>query len=76
VAHGELGRSGPLLAYEAQPERCTLCQRCILACSDGGSNAITIADNNLVIDADRCDGCSLCVFVCPCRVLELKERTS
>lgn len=76
VAHGDLDRSGPLLAYEAQPERCTLCQRCILACSDGGSNAITVADNNLVIDADRCDGCSLCVFVCPCRVLELKERTS
>lgn len=74
VAHSGLSRTGPLLAYEARPEKCVLCQRCILACADGGYNAITIEDNSLVIDSARCDGCSLCTFVCPCQVLALRER--
>ncbi|PKL54835.1 MAG: hypothetical protein CVV31_12455 [Methanomicrobiales archaeon HGW-Methanomicrobiales-2] len=46
-------------------ERCTSCGRCVTACRDGGYHAISIADRHVVIDRDRCDGCSLCSYVCP-----------
>jgi Fe-S-cluster-containing hydrogenase component 2 len=45
----------------------------MLACSDAGTNAITLDGLKLQIDAARCDGCSLCTYVCPSHVLELRE---
>jgi dihydropyrimidine dehydrogenase (NAD+) subunit PreA len=71
--HDSLDRTVRLRAWEARPEKCTLCQRCILACSDAGANALSLDGLNLEIDAARCDGCSLCTYVCPFQVLELRE---
>jgi dihydropyrimidine dehydrogenase (NAD+) subunit PreA len=71
--HDALDRTVRLRAREAHPEKCTLCQRCILACADGGANAISMDGLNLKIDPDRCDGCSLCTYVCPTQVLELHD---
>ena len=71
--HDALDRTVRVQAWEAHPEKCTLCQRCFLACSDAGANAISIAGLNLQIDAARCDGCSLCTYVCPSHALELHE---
>ncbi len=50
-----------------------LCHRCMLARSDAGANAIALDGLNLQIDTARCDGCSLCTYVCPSHVLELRE---
>ncbi len=51
------------------PERCVrvrnrnaTCSRCARACSNG---AISIADNALDIDYDRCSACGACATVCP-----------
>lgn len=71
--HDALDRTKRVQAWEAHPERCTLCNLCMLACSDAGANAITIDGLNLQIDATRCDGCSLCIYVCPSHTLELRE---
>jgi dihydropyrimidine dehydrogenase (NAD+) subunit PreA len=71
--HDALDRTVRVQAWEARPGKCTLCHRCMLACSDAGTNAITLDGLNLQIDAARCDGCSLCTYVCPSHVLELRE---
>ncbi|MFA4860961.1 NAD-dependent dihydropyrimidine dehydrogenase subunit PreA [Methanoregula sp.] len=54
------------------PERCTSCGRCVVACRDGGYHAISLADRKVVIDAARCDGCSLCSMVCPEGVIVMR----
>ena len=52
----------PKLINEAA---CKACGRCVTACRDGGYQAITLTDQRLTIDYQRCDGCSLCCHVCP-----------
>ncbi len=63
--HASLSRNEYRFATMGFPERCTSCGRCVTACRDGGYHAISIADRHVVIDADQCDGCSLCSYVCP-----------
>jgi ferredoxin len=53
----------------ADPERCVhtraevaSCRRCVTACP---RDAWIFDDEQLAIDADRCDGCGLCVAHCP-----------
>jgi len=46
-------------------ERCTGCGACVIACRDGGYQAISLCDTLAVIDRERCSGCSLCRHVCP-----------
>jgi len=70
--HDALDRTVRMRAWEARPEKCTLCSRCMLACSDAGANAISLEGLSLQIDEERCDGCSLCTYVCPSHVLELR----
>jgi Pyruvate/2-oxoacid:ferredoxin oxidoreductase delta subunit len=72
IRHDALDRTARVQAWEARPEKCTLCHRCMLACSDAGANAITLEGLNLQIDATPCDGRSLCTYVCPTHVLELR----
>ena len=45
---------------------CNGCLACVTACADGGFQAIAgVAGNVVTIDAAKCDGCGLCVMVCP-----------
>ena len=63
--HAALSRSVHRVATREFPGRCASCGRCVTACRDGGYRAITMVDRQVAIDADRCDGCSLCSYVCP-----------
>jgi dihydropyrimidine dehydrogenase (NAD+) subunit PreA len=63
--HASLSRSEFRFASAGFPERCTSCGRCVTACRDGGYHAISIVDQRAAIDRARCDGCSLCSYVCP-----------
>ncbi|ATW23855.1 NAD-dependent dihydropyrimidine dehydrogenase subunit PreA [Candidatus Formimonas warabiya] len=64
VNHGSLNRS-----YRVWPDlnkgTCNACGRCVVACRDAGSNALQITDSKLTLDIEACDGCSLCINICP-----------
>jgi len=53
------------------PERCILCYRCVTACNSiKGIGAIGVSSNGddsqiVVVDADKCQSCGECLFVCP-----------
>ncbi|MCK9578980.1 MAG: NAD-dependent dihydropyrimidine dehydrogenase subunit PreA [Methanoregula sp.] len=74
--HESLSRDESRYAIAAFPERCTSCGRCVVACRDGGYHAISLADRHIIIDSERCDGCSLCSHVCPEKVIVLKKPVS
>ncbi|MCK9317098.1 NAD-dependent dihydropyrimidine dehydrogenase subunit PreA [Methanoculleus sp.] len=63
--HASLSRSIYRFAAVGFPERCISCGRCVTACRDGGYHAVSIVDQRVAIERDRCDGCSLCSHVCP-----------
>lgn len=72
--HAALPRDAAQVATLQFPGRCTACGKCVVACRDGGYQAITLVDGKAVIDPGRCDGCSLCSLVCPERVIALQIR--
>ena len=54
---------------------CTIsdkCKNCKL-CMKLGCPAITVKDDKVVIDATQCNGCGLCVNVCPFGAIEKEE---
>ena len=47
-------------------DRCIGCGRCMIACADGGHQAITLDGERVPkLNGKRCVGCHLCVLVCP-----------
>jgi dihydropyrimidine dehydrogenase (NAD+) subunit PreA len=72
--HESLSRDEKWYATAGFPERCTACGHCVVTCRDGGYAAIAIDDRHVVIDAVRCDGCSLCSLVCPGGAIVMQRR--
>lgn len=52
----------PIKQHLIDPEICIRCHTCEEACSIG---AITHDDNNVVVDADKCNFCMDCIAPCP-----------
>lgn len=50
-------------------ERCIGCKTCVAVCSE---NALTMTDEGLVIDRERCSLCLLCAKECPTMAIETK----
>lgn len=73
--HEALSRDASSRARAEHPERCTVCGRCVTACRDGGSGAISIGERAVAIDEGRCDGCGLCALVCPEGVMVVRRRS-
>ena len=48
------------------------CKNCKM-CMKLGCPAITVKDNKVVIDATQCNGCGLCINVCPFGAIEKEE---
>lgn len=72
--HTSLSRIESCFATAGFPDRCTSCGHCVVACRDGGYHAISLDDRRVVIDAELCDGCSLCSHVCPEGVIVMQAR--
>jgi benzoyl-CoA 2,3-dioxygenase component A len=52
----------PIKQHLIDPEICIRCYTCEMTCP---IEAITHDDNNVVVDADKCDFCMSCIPVCP-----------
>ena len=51
-------------------DKCIGCGRCMISCSDGGHQAITLGeDRRPRLNGKKCVGCHLCVLVCPQRAV-------
>ena len=74
--HEALDRAASVRPREARPEECTLCGKCLVACRDGGYQAIAISGRRVRFDLEKCDGCSLCSLVCPRNVIEMSPRVT
>ncbi|MFH1228413.1 MAG: NAD-dependent dihydropyrimidine dehydrogenase subunit PreA [Planctomycetota bacterium] len=48
------------------------CKYCLVACRDAGFQAITLENGKPSISKIRCDGCGLCVYVCPHEAIRIK----
>ncbi|MFH0888428.1 MAG: NAD-dependent dihydropyrimidine dehydrogenase subunit PreA [Planctomycetota bacterium] len=48
------------------------CHRCLVACRDGGLQAIAFKNHRCTISKELCDGCGLCVSVCPNQAIKLE----
>ena len=54
---------------------CNGCLLCITACDDGGFQAITgIKGEVVTIDGELCDGCGLCMMICPLESIAMVPR--
>ncbi|HLP45420.1 MAG TPA: NAD-dependent dihydropyrimidine dehydrogenase subunit PreA [Candidatus Deferrimicrobium sp.] len=57
-------------------ENCNLCGRCIIACRDGGYQAIRKENKKVVVDSKQCAGCSLCTHICPNNNILMTEESA
>jgi len=65
TSHENLPRDRKLVS-SINADLCLRDGKCAVVCADGGYGAITIGEDRLpVVDTEKCDGCSLCMHVCP-----------
>jgi len=69
VSHQSLDRKDRIRPVLGLPEACNGCGRCVIACRDGGYDAIRLREKRLVFNPAACDGCGLCIKVCPAGAL-------
>jgi len=75
TTHQSLVKNTPIIPY-VDEESCTRCGKCLVACRDGGYQAIRFEEKKIFIEPESCDGCALCTLVCPESALHfpLKEQ--
>ena len=62
ISHLDAGKD---LMITIVPDLCNNCGLCVIACRDGGYQAIAEGTNLPLIDLEKCDSCGLCQIVCP-----------
>lgn len=72
ISHESLSRQRVAKAEIVDAGKCILCQKCVTACNESGYEAITNGAEGIIIDENKCDGCSLCSFVCPKDIIKMK----
>ena len=56
------------MAVKTELEKCNGCGTCIEACP---TEALSLADEKIVVDADTCIDCGVCIDECPVQALSL-----
>ena len=51
---------------------CIKCGKCVTICDESEHSALSITDGKVVVDTDKCVGCSLCSHVCPKLAISMK----
>lgn len=51
---------------------CVTCGKCVNICDEQEHSALKIQNGNIVVDKDKCIGCSLCSIVCPQTAIKMK----
>ncbi|MBI4711850.1 MAG: NAD-dependent dihydropyrimidine dehydrogenase subunit PreA, partial [Planctomycetes bacterium] len=68
VKHSSLKSNCKYVAIDRN--KCLIdCRRCLVVCRDAGFQAIAVKKNRCTVIRSRCDGCGLCVYVCPVRAI-------
>jgi dihydropyrimidine dehydrogenase (NAD+) subunit PreA len=70
VSYSDLDHSIKLVA-QINPEYCNSCGACVVSCSSGGYQAITLMDKGASIQKSQCGGCGLCVGICSQNAIEM-----
>lgn len=74
VSHATLSRDFRAIA-RCRSEHCVRCGACFVSCRDAGYQAIGWQNGEYpVVDAEKCDGCGLCVGVCPSGCLAMETQ--
>ena len=56
-------------------EKCNGCGRCVISCSDGGHQALSLTEERRVmLNGKKCVGCHLCMLVCPERAIKASGK--
>ncbi len=73
ISHESLSRQCFAKAEIVDAQKCIMCKKCVTACHESGYEAIHASAQSITIDKNKCDGCSLCSFVCPRGIINMKE---
>lgn len=58
----------PEFVVKIDPEKCTLCRRCVIECSFG---ALKLDEDRIVSENEKCVACHRCVVFCPTRAISV-----
>ncbi len=73
VSHDELHYQDRCVAT-IDHDNCIHCGACVIACRDGGHQAIAFGDNRKPhVDEEKCVGCALCASLCPMKCIDIKQ---
>jgi len=73
VSAGSIDRSTMVMPV-VDRNKCVGCGRCFLSCKDGGHDAITFEERKPKLTGGNCEGCMLCMLVCPMGAISLSKR--
>jgi dihydropyrimidine dehydrogenase (NAD+) subunit PreA len=73
ISHKGLNRQYFVKAEIVNAEKCIMCKKCVTACHESGYEAIHVSKQGIIVDRNKCDGCSLCSFVCPKEIIKMKS---
>ena len=64
TSHEKLNKT-KILYPQIDADKCVKCGKCVTICDESGHKALKLENNKVEVLKDKCEGCSLCQYVCP-----------